>query len=216
MVVGSRQSSNDSIFYLCTLLRGKTEGVRDLKSDTSAYLLERVSPSQRGIKSRMFFFCLPLSISLFFFFIIIILCHCAPPSSLKTMHILPGESSNITTLLHRYSSLGPLTFSYPFPTPPLFLMSALPPSPLLICLPIRRPFFSCTSHSLPPQIRRRRRLPSTFTSLPLLWRRTMRSFPLSLLRTLLISHLPSAYASAYFEVVAHNRYSILMRTLMNF
>lgn len=140
MVVGSRHSSNDSIFYLCTLLRGKTEGVRDLKSDTSAYLLERVFPSQRGIKSRMFFSVSP---SLFFF--IIILRHCAPPSSLKTMHILPGESSNITTLLHRYSSLGPLTFSYPFPTPPLFLLSALPPSPLLICLPIRRPSF----HVLP-------------------------------------------------------------------
>lgn len=55
MVVGSRQSSNDSIFYVCTLFQGKTEGVRDLKSDTSAYLLERVFSSQRGIKSTMFF-----------------------------------------------------------------------------------------------------------------------------------------------------------------
>lgn len=57
MVVGSRQSSNDSIFYVCTLFQGKTEGVRDLKSDTSAYLLERgFFSSQRGIKSTMFFF----------------------------------------------------------------------------------------------------------------------------------------------------------------
>lgn len=109
MVVGSRQSSNDSIFYLCTLFQGKTEGVRDLKSDTSAYLLERVFPLSKGLRAECF--------SLSFFFVI--LHHCAPPSSLKTMHILPGESSNITTLLHRYSSLGSLTFSHPFPSPPL-------------------------------------------------------------------------------------------------
>lgn len=57
MVVGSRLSSNDSIFYVCTFFQGKT-GVRDLKSDTSAYLLERVfffPPLSEGIKSTMFF-----------------------------------------------------------------------------------------------------------------------------------------------------------------
>lgn len=105
--------------------------------------LKEFLPLSEGLRAECFFFP---SLSLYLtLFIIIILHHCAPPSSLKTMHILPGESSNITTLLHRYSSLGPLTFSYPFPTPPLFLLSALPPSPLLICLPIRRPSF----HVLP-------------------------------------------------------------------
>lgn len=110
MVVGSRHSWNDSTFYLCTLFQGKTEGVRDLQSDTSVYLLERVSPLSKGLRAACFFLS---------FFVIIR--HCAPPSSLKTIHILPGESSNITTLLHRYSSLGSLTFSHPisFPSPPL-------------------------------------------------------------------------------------------------
>lgn len=138
MVVGSRRSSNDSIFYLCTLFQGKTEGVRDLKSDTSAYLLERVFPLSKGLRAECFF--------LSFF---VILRHCAPPSSLKTMHTLPGESSNITTLLHRYSSLGPSLFLIPFPLLPFPLVCSpsissphLSPNPL--------PFFSCTSHSLPP------------------------------------------------------------------
>lgn len=205
MVVGGRRSSNDSIFYLCTLFRGKTEGVRDLKSDTSAYLLERVFPLSEGLRAE----CFLLS---FFFFIIIR--HCAPPSSLKTMHILPGESSNITTLLHRYSSLGSLTFSHPFPTPPL--SSCLLSLHLLSSSVSRSVALLFMYFPLPTPSDPRHRLPSTFTSLPLLCRCTMHSFPLSLLRTLLISHLPSAYASAYFEVVAHNRYSILMRTLMNF
>lgn len=142
MVVGSRQSSNDCIFYLCTLFQGKTEGVRDLKSDTSAYLLERVFSLSEGLRAECFF--------LSFFFFVVILRHCAPPSSLKTMHILPGESSNITTLLHRYSSLGSLTFSHPFASPPLstslhslhFLCTSVS-----LSVPL---FFSCTSHSLPP------------------------------------------------------------------
>lgn len=158
MVVGSRQSSNDCIFYLCTLFQGKTEGVRDLKSDTSAYLLERgVFFPQRGIKSRMFFS----------FFFLVILHHCAPPSSLKTMHILPGESSNITTLLHRYSSLGSFTFSHPFSLSSPFLFSALPPPRLLVCFPVRRPSF----HVLPTPCALRSSLPpslvlylATFTS----------------------------------------------------
>lgn len=203
MVVGSRQSSNDSIFYLCTLFQGKTEGVRDLKSDTSAYLLERVFPLSKGLRAECFF--------LSFF---VILRHCAPPSSLNTMHILPGESSNITTLLHRYSSLGSLTFSHSFLSPPLsscllflhLLSSSVSQSVALLFM-----YFPLPTLLDPLYL-----LPSTFTSLPLLWHCRIHSFPLSLLSTLLISHLPSAYASAYFEVVAHNRYSILMRTLMNF
>jgi len=205
MVVGSRQSSNDCIFYLCTFFQGKTEGMRDLKSDTSAYLLERVFPLSEGLRAECFFLS-------FFFFFFVILRHCAPPSSLKTMHILPGESSNITTLLHRYSSLGSLTFSHPFPSPPLssslLSLHLLSISQSVALLFMYFPF--------PTPLDPLYLLPSTFTSLPLLWRHTMHSFPRSLLRTLLLSHLPSAYASAYFEVVAHNRYSILMRTLMNF
>lgn len=124
-------------FYLHTLFQGKTEGVRDLKSDTSAYLLERVFLLSKGLRAECFF--------LSFFFFCVILHRCAPPSSLKTMHILPGEFSNITTLFHRYSSLGPHTFSHPFATTPHFLFSALPPFFLLVCLPIRRPSF----HVLP-------------------------------------------------------------------
>lgn len=65
MVVGSRQSSNDCIFYLCTLFQGKTEGVRDLKSDTSAYLLERgvFFFLSEGLRAECFF----LSFFLLFF-----------------------------------------------------------------------------------------------------------------------------------------------------
>lgn len=112
---------------------------------------------QRGIKSRMFFS----------FFFLVILHHCAPPSSLKTMHILPGESSNITTLLHRYSSLGSFTFSHPFSLSSPFLFSALPPPRLLVCFPVRRPSF----HVLPTPCALRSSLPpslvlylATFTS----------------------------------------------------
>ncbi|KAK2890375.1 hypothetical protein Q8A73_018675 [Channa argus] len=65
-----------------------------------------------------------------------------PPRHIKEGR--SGESPNMTILLHRYSSLGSLTFSHPFPSFP-FLFSALPPSFLLACLPIRRPSF----HILP-------------------------------------------------------------------
>lgn len=164
MVVGSRQSSNDSTFYLCTLFQGKTEGVRDLKSDTSVYLLERVFPLSEGLRAECFF--------LSFF---VILRHCAPPSSLKTMHILPGESSNITTLLHRYSSLGSLTFSHPFPSPPLsscLLSLHLLSSSVSQSVAILFMYFPLPTPLDPFYL-----LPSTFTSIPLLWRCTMHSFP---------------------------------------
>lgn len=94
-----------------------------------------------------------------------------------------------------------------------FLLFALLPSYPLVSLPVRHPSFYVfpTPHPF-----RSRLLPPTFTSVLLLWRCTMRSLPRSLLRALRLAHLPSAYASAYFEVMAHNRYPILMRTLMNF
>lgn len=153
-------------FYLCTLFQGKTEGVRDLKSDTSAYLLERVFLLSKGLRAECFF------LSFYFF---VIRRHGAPPSSLKTMHILPGESSNITTLLHRYSSLGSLTCSHPFPCTPLFSFLCSPstasPSPVSQSV---APLF--IYFPLPSPLDLLYLVPTTFTSLPLLWRRSTRSF----------------------------------------
>lgn len=142
-------------FYLYPLFQGKTEGVRDLKSDTSTYLLKRVFLLSKGLRAECFF--------LSFF---VILHHWAPPSSLKTMHILPGEISNITTLLHRYSSLGSHTFSHPLPSTPLFssLLSlhffSMPVSQSVALLFMY--FQLAGSLDLPCLV------PTTFTSLPLL------------------------------------------------
>ena len=130
MVVGSRRSSNDCIFHLCTFFQGKTEGVRDLKSDTSAYLLERVFSSQRGIKRRMFFlsfFCYssPLRSTL------LIKDHAYSPRRIL-QHYNSSPQVQLSGAPHFFSSLS---LSSPFH------FSPFPPSPLLVCLPIRRPSF---------------------------------------------------------------------------
>lgn len=145
----------------------------------------------------------------FFHFFLVILHHCTPPSSLETMPILPGESSNDTTLLHMYTSLGSFTFSHPVPSPPLssFLLSFH-----VIYSSVSQSVILFMYFPLPTPLDHLYLLPSTYTWVPLLWGCSVHS----LLLAFLLSHLPSAYASAYFEVVAHNRYSILMRTLMNF
>lgn len=94
-----------------------------------------------------------------------------------------------------------------------FLLFALFPSYLLVSLPVHH----LSLYVLPtPHPFRFCLLPPTFTSVLLFWWCVMHSLPRSLLLALRLTHLPSAYASAYFEVVAHNRYPILMRTLMNF
>lgn len=144
MVVGSRQSSNDSIFYLCTLFQGKTEGVRDLKSDTSAYLLERVFPLSEGLRAECFFlsfFCYssPLRSTL------LIKDHAYSPRRVP-QHYNSSPQVQLSGVPHFFSSLS-LSSS--------FLLSALPPSPLLICLPIRRPSF----HVLPTPYPLRSSLP---------------------------------------------------------
>lgn len=196
-VVGSRQSSNDGIFYLCTLFQGNTEGIRDLKSETSACLLERVISLSEGFRAGCFF------------------CY-SPP--LRSTLLIKDHAQFPRRVLQHYNSSpqvqlsGSFTFSYPFPSPPL--SSSLLSLHLLSSSvsSIRRPSF----HVLPTPYSVR----SFYFLLPLphypYFGRAQytpylhSSFPPS------SSHLPSAYASAYFETVAHNRYSILMRTLMNF
>lgn len=92
----------------------------------------------------------------FFCFFLVILHHCTPPSSLETMHILPGESSDVTTLLHRYRSLGSFTFSSSCSISSPFLLFALLPCYLLVSLPVRHPSFyvlptpNAFRSSLPP------------------------------------------------------------------
>lgn len=165
--------------------------------------LKDFSLSARGLRAGCFF-------SLFF---LVILHHCTPPSSLETMHILPGESSNITTLLHRYSSLGSFACSHSSPSAPLsssLLSFHLIRLSVSQSVTLRFMYFPLPTPSdpvsfLPP-------LPQYFY----FGGAQCAPSPRSLLRALRLAHLPSAYASAYFEVVAHNRYPILMRTLMNF
>lgn len=121
----------------------------DLKRETSACLLERlISPSEK-FRAECFFFVIPR--------------HRAPPSSLKTMLVLPGDSCNITTLLHRYSSQGALTFSYPFPSHPLsYSLLSLHILPRSVS-PTRCPSFHALSKSF--SVRSFHFLPYIFTSL---------------------------------------------------
>lgn len=129
-------------FYLCTLFQGKTEGVRDLKSDTSAYLLERVFLLSKGLRAECFF------LSLFFFF--------SYSSPLRSTLLIKDHAYSPRRVLQHYNSSPQVQLSgvpHFFSSLSLyspFLASALPPSFLLACLPNPSPFFSCTSHSPAP------------------------------------------------------------------
>lgn len=129
MVVGSRQSSNDCIFHLRTLFPAKTDGVRDLKSDTSAYRLKRLLPSQSGIKRTMFF---PFFLSFF--------CYSLP---LRSTLLIKDHAYSPKRVLQHYNCFstgtalwGPSLFLIPFPLPSFHVLptprhrlrSRLPPS----------------------------------------------------------------------------------------
>ena len=173
-----------------------------MKSDTSAYLLERVFPLSEGLRAECFFFpfvffsCYssPLRSTL------LIKDHAYPPRRVLQHYNSPPQVQ-LSWVLHFFSS---------FSLSALFLLSALPPSHLLVILPVRQPSFHVPPTPYPSLSPSLHLYLLTFTLV------AHNRRPCLLRLTLLLSHLPSAYASAYFEVVAHNRYSILMRTLMNF
>lgn len=132
MVVGSRQSSNDCIFYPCTLFQGKTEEVRDLRSDTSAYLLKRVSSLNEGLRARCYF-------SFFFF-----PCYSSP---LHSTLLIRDHAYSPWRVLRRFNSSpqvqvsGVLHFFSSCSISSPFLLFALLPCYLLVSLPVRHPSF---------------------------------------------------------------------------